>query len=396
MIRAQRGCTVSFRRWSVLVWSAVLTACAAGSSAPPPPPPAIQFKPSGNGWSAEPLNDALTRVSNNGFGYTGEIDRYELVAPATGRLLISLSWDATGNYDLIVASDEQGRGRLVEGLEDTGPEYVSLDVVAGQELFVFVAGWTGDPGPYLLETILLPPGTPAFALVSGPDLTAPWPANRPLTFTFNTELDPAQIAAERVYFVRAGALADGEWCIEGRDLTFYPRLPETAGDPGGLLAGAEHTLQFPRAARGLRAVTGEYLTDVVSVIFDMGPHADLSPGAPPIVTGVAPNPGLPYGGEAITLAVSEALVPESFVPQMVSIAANGAVAPYPFTYRLTQQYLCSGGIEVRLFLAPSQAPAGGATIRLTIPGTAMGLSRAAGAANALNGGAGFTADFLAP
>jgi len=389
----RRG-TAFLGRVCILFVAAVLAACAGGSPGQETgvDVPSIVFQPNGSGWSAEPTSSSLDKVSNNGLGYTGQIDRYELTVPATGRLQVSLSWNHDANFDLVLASDDLGKLRLADGIE-TGnePEYVGIDVVAGQQLFIFVAGWTGNPGPYLLETLLLPPGAPVFAIESGPDLTEPWPSNLPLTFTFTTDLDPDQVLDDRIYLVHAGGITKGTWCIDGRDLTFYPHLPETAGDMLAIVPGDLHVLQFLRAAHGVRAATGEYLSEVQGAAFRAAAPIDLWPGAPRITT-ITPSPAAAYHGEAITVALTEPLDPKTLVPGLVTVAANGATAPLPFQYHLTQTYLCSGGIEVRLLLAPSQAPPPGSRTRLTFPAGVLAL----GGGPALNNGLPVTVDFPPP
>ncbi len=361
--------TVSVRLVSILFVAATLAACAGGSSggAAPVTRPTIQLQPKGDVWTAEPTSHSLKKVSNNGLGYTGDIDRYEMDMPATGRLQVSLFWQHEANFDLILAADDLAELRFAEGIEGGDePEYLGIDVVLGQKLFLFVAGWNGEPGPYVLEIVLLPPTAPLFALESAPDFTDPWPSDMPFTFTFTSDLDPDQDLDGRVYLVRAGGVTEGKWCIDGPDLTFYPHLPETPGDTRGFLPGALHVLQFPRAARGPRAATGEYLTDLVGIAFDAAAAIDLWPAAPQ-VTGITPNPAAAYHGEAITIAISEPLDPATVAVGLVSVASDASTAPLPFDFSLTQTWLCGGGVEVRLLVAPSKAPPKGTTTRLTLP-----------------------------
>jgi hypothetical protein len=372
--QGRRG-TGSHRRLSILSLAAALAACAGGSSGTDAPVavPTISLQPDGDHWSSAPTSDRLTKVSNNGLGYTGEIDRYELGVPATGRLQISLSWNHAANFDLIVATDDLGHLRVAEGLEDgSEPEYVGFDVALGQKLFLFVAGWTGDPGPYLLETVLLPPTTPLFAMAEIPDFDEPWPSDAPMTFTFTTDLDPDQDLDGRIYLVHPGGVTEGTWCIDGPRLTFHPHLPGTAGDTRGLLPGAPHVLQFRRAALGVRASSGEYLTDLVGVGFAVAAPADLWPAAPQ-VTGITPAPAAEYHGEAITIAFSEPLDPATVSVGLVSVWPGGSTQPLPFDFDLRQTWLCSGEVEVRLLVAPRVAPPAGTVTRLTLPGTIRAL-----------------------
>ncbi len=385
--------TGSYRLYSLLV-AAVVAACGGGSSGPGASAnvPIILLQPDGDAWTAAPSNTRLTKVSNNGLGYTGEIDRYEIDAPAPGRLQASLTWNHPANFDLILASDDLGKLRLAEGLEDgTQPEYVGTDVALGQKVFVFVAGWAGDPGPYHLEILLLPPTAPLFAIESVPDFTEPWPSDAPLTFTFTTDLDPLQDLDGRVLVAHAGGETRGTWCIDGRELTFFPQLPETPGDTRALIPGQLHVLQLPRAARGLRAATGEYLSELEGLAFRAGDPVDFWPVAPE-VTGITPNPSAPYHGEAITIALSEPLDPETLAVGLVSVFTDGSTAPLPFDFHLSQAWLCSGMVEVRLLVAPKQAPPAGSTTRLTLP---AGTRAIAGGPDLAHGKA-VTVDFPPP
>jgi hypothetical protein len=352
----------------------------------------ITLQPRGGAWAAEPTSSRLDRVSNNGLGYTGQIDRYEIVAPAAGRLQVSLSWDHDANFDLVLASDDLGELRLADGIENgSDPEYVGIDVLAEQQLFIFVAGWTGDPGPYLLEILLLPPEAPLFDIETTPSFDDPWPTDLPLTFTFTTELDPEQDVEGRVSVLHAGGETRGIWCIDGRVLTFYPHLAEKVGDKKALLAGQLHVLEFPRAAKGLRAATGEYLSELEGIAFYAGAPIDLWPLAPQ-VTAVTPSPSASYDGQAIVVAISEPLDPATLAPELVSVAPGGATTPLPFQYQLTQTYLCGGGVEVRLHVAPAASPPAGTITRLTLPPGTLGL----GGGLQLNHGAAVTVDFAPP
>ena len=77
------------------------------------PAPTLQLDRTADGWAAPPVEDALDRVSNNGAGYTGEIDRYAITIPADGRLQISLQWDHDADFDLLLAGDEAGTAKGV-------------------------------------------------------------------------------------------------------------------------------------------------------------------------------------------------------------------------------------------------------------------------------------------
>jgi hypothetical protein len=297
---------------------------------------------------------------------------------------------------MFLATDPEGKTRLASGTR-TGPvpEYVGIQIAGGQTVYILVAGWEGEPGPYELETILLHPGAPVFDLVAGPGEDVPWTANLPLTFTFNVELDPDQDIEARVFFVGAGHFAEGDWCIEGATLVFYPRFPSVPGDPGGLRVGDAYTLQFPSAARGVRAVSGEYLTEVETLANRAGPPVDLEPSDSPRVLPVPPTTA--WDGYPITLAFSEPLDPDTLFPVLWEIDAVGA-NPLPFVHTLSQRYLCSGALEVRLVVAPAAAVRSGSILRLVVPGATTGYGDPRGLAGPAPApaGSGFQVDFTVP
>lgn len=377
-----------------------LLAAACGSASPGPQEylrGIIDFNPTSQGWSGDPVLDDLGEVSNNGEGYTGEIDLYEIVTPGPGRLQVSLSWDHDADFDLFLASDPEGRTRLAQGNHDGPvPEYLGIPVAGGQTVYILVAGWEGEPGPYELETILLHPEAPVFDLVVGPAEDAPWPANLPLSFTFNVELDPDQDVDARVFFVGPGHFAEGSWCITGRRLIFFPRLPSVPGDPGGLTIGDNYTIQLPPAARGLRAVSGEYLTDVETVTNRAAAPIDLDPENPPRAVPMPPAPG--WDGNPVTVSFTEALDPDTLFPALLEIDPTGAATPIPFLYTLRQHYVCGGEIEVRLIVAPDAALQPGNVLRLVVPGTTTGLGDPRGLAGPAPApaGSGFQVDFAVP
>jgi len=376
----------------LLLAAGALAACAGSSAGSGLPQPAIELTPRGDGWGAEPVEDDLADVSNDGAAYTGEIDRYEITAPAAGQLVVSLSWEHDADYDLVLTGDPEGTLRLAQGTNTEGePEYVVLDVGGGQSVYIFVAGWTGEPGPYVLETALLPPGAPLFALVDAPDLTGGWPANLPLTLTFNKDLDPDQVAWDRVLFQRVGLRAEGTWCIDGPRLTFLPRLATLPGEVGGLAVGHPYTLQLPPRARGLRAATGEYLTVIESAVFPARPPEDPAPAAPFQVTTIEPARSQPYTGGPITIGFTKAIDADTLFPQLFQVAPDSSELPLAFSFTLTQAYACDGSIDVRVMVTPQGQPPPGAVTRLRIPGTVQALG-----GEALGGGLGFEVDFASP
>jgi hypothetical protein len=263
----------------------------------------------------------------------------------------------------------QGTARLVEGIHNDGePEYVGVPVTAGQTVYVLVAGWVGDPGPYTLETILLPPGAPVFDVDTGPDLDAGWVANAPLRFTFNVDLDPDQDLTDRVVLIGDGRLAEGVWCAQGNELTFFPRLPVTPNDDGGLAPGQDHLLQFPRAARGVRAITGEYLSEIIGAAFLVAPPVDQQPGEPVRVVATTPAAGQPWNGGAIGVTFSRPIDPATFSVDFVQVLPGGTEIPLGAIATLKQTLACDGGPFGMQLTLPSP-PAGGATVKLKLPGT---------------------------
>lgn len=356
---------------------ALLAACS-GSDADAVSAPAstmIQLEPQEDGWSAEPVVQALGTVSHNSMGYTGEIDHYEVVAPETGRLQIALSWDHESDFDLIVASDAEGKVRLAEGvLGDSEPEYVGTPVVAGQVVHILVAGYAGTPGDYRLEIVLLSSGIQPFELIAGPDLSRPLPRNLPIVFTFNQDLDPGQSVGGHVLLVSPGHLAQGAWCVQGPDLVFYPKLPTRPNAvDAGLFDGFEYTLQIPRGTRGVRSIHGEYLDllQVATVRFDG--FVDEAPGAPPRVTDISISTAQPWDGSPISISVLGALDPDSISAQILRTVGTSEV-PLPTTAFLEQEYTCLGTLVTRIAVSATAPLPPRSRLRVVIPGTVRGIS----------------------
>jgi len=355
---------------AALLLVALVGACGGSSGGFVPPEPFIQLLPTGQGaYASPPVADMLDSVSNDGLGYTGEVDRYTIDAPADGRLMISVSWQHEANFDIIVSRDAQAQDRIAEGLiSGFEPEYVRFPVVEGDVVHVFVAGWTGDPGDYTLETLLLPETSPSFALAAPPDLENGQPSNRPIDFEFTQELAPNQSVADQALIVGSGHLAEGEWCIDGSRLRFLPRLPDRPGDLGGLRPGEVYTLQFRRAARGLRAVSGEMLHEVIEVHFEAVAPVDAQPGEPLRVTGTAPSPNQPAPDGEILLVFNEALDPEALDVRMFRIDTpdGGPPAPLDFRFTLEQRLGCNGLLDARLAIAPDGPVEIGAVVAVVV------------------------------
>jgi len=385
----------------------LVAACggASGPAAPLPPSlPELGFTQQGGQWSANPVEDDLDRVSNNGGQYTGEVDRYKIVAPAAGRLQVALTWSHNADFDLILASDEAGTQRLAEGTRnDLDPEYLGISVFVGQTIFVLVVGWEGDPGHYTLETLLLPPGAPKFDLLATPDLSAPWPRNRPIVFTFNQPLDPKQAIPARVLIIATGHQAFGSWCVTGASLAFLPHLPEAPPpfDDGGLLDGSAYTIQFQRGGKGVRALNGEYLDEIWSGQVTGGPYEDEAPGEPPRVTDVDWNPLAPWDGRALNVTIVGQLDPATVAARFERVLADLSTVPLTTGIQLTQASSCASSIT-SLRVTPVAPPPPKSRIRLVVSGSMRGISGSPDASNLLTGpfpapgGAGFSVDFTTP
>jgi hypothetical protein len=358
----------------------LLAACSGASTSPYAelePPADIVLTPLGDGWQSRPVRDGLNDVSNDGFGYTGEIHFYRVVAPAAGRMQVSLSWRQAADYDLIVAADAAATLRLAEGLHTgSAPECVKLDVVAGQELYVMVAGWAGDTGSYELETIILPPDVPVFEIVETDDLSIARPRNLPIRFTFSQRLDPSQPVKGRVAIVTTGHGAEGEWCIDGRDLLFYPRPPEWPGDDGGLIEGDTYEVQFAFAADGVRAESGEFLADLALFKFGAGPLVDEAPHTAPAVTDIDIDPAKPWDGLLpLTLTFNSLLDPDTVVVKLETLDAAGAVTgSLPVRLTLRQIKVCVASHLVLLEVQPIDPLPSNTTLLLSVPATVRGIS----------------------
>ncbi|MGQ0613863.1 MAG: hypothetical protein ACT4PV_09020 [Planctomycetaceae bacterium] len=374
----------------LLLLAALVPACGGPSSPlalPPPPDPELELTPQGDAWSAKPVRDGLASVSNDGTQYTGEIHRYRLLVPAAGRLQVALTWDHAADFDLVLAADEKGLLRLAEGvLTENEPEYVGLSVAAGQTIFVIVAGWTGAPGPYTLETLLLPAASPVFAPVAAPDFAAPHPRNRALRFAFNASLDPTQDIANRVTLVATGHLARGVWCVDGPALVYYPALPQAPEpfDEGGMKPGLEYTLQLRRAGRGLRSVGGEYLEEVWTRKFVVGPYEDEDPASPPRVTDIDKNPEVPWSGNTIIVTILGALDPTSVSAQLTLLPPGAPELPIATRVRLDQEQTCESHLA-RLHIDPGVPLPTGVRVRLNVPGTLRGITGDPAISNRLAG-----------
>jgi len=270
----------------------------------------------------------------------------------------------------VLSSDERGTVRIAEGLEQGPvPEYIGAEVTAGQKLWLFVAGWEGDPGEYTLETLLLNPGSEKFALDTLTDGTDPLPRNSPIELVFTQELDPIQPLHELVFFIGQAAPAKGHWCVDGKKLIFYPRLPEGPSDEEVMQPGFEYLMQFPRGARGLRAATGEYLDTVEGAAYRSAGGLDPAPSVPPRVIRVDHDLQTPWDGAPITIELQGALD-----PQTIAVYLDvGGVGIVPSAVRLTQQYECGKELLSYLQVEPLQTLPMGRKVTVLVPGTVLRL-----------------------
>lgn len=391
----------------LLLGSVWLAACGGPSSPAPPPPsplPQVDFERVNGAWTAKPVRDALGAVSHEDGRYTGEIDRYLLVLPAAGRLQVALTWNHAADFDVVLASDPNGASRLAEGTRnDLEAEYLGIPVVPGQVVYAIVVGWEGEPGAYTLETVLMPHEVPAFALTATPDLAAPWPRNRPIVFTFNQPLDPEQNVPSRVLFVTTGHEARGFWCVTGSSLAFFPHLPEAPPpfDDGGMAEGATYTIQFPRGGRGVRAKSGEYLSELWTGTLTGAPYEDEAPAEPPRVTDVDWNPLAPWDGRPIHVTILGQLDPLTVAARFERVRGDGSTEPLPTLLELHQAASCVSSLTW-LRVEPMSPPPARSRIRLVLPGRVRGISGAEDPENRLTGrapapgGEGFEIELTTP
>jgi hypothetical protein len=374
-----------------VIWSAIVrhgigwlwlvaVACGGGSDTPGgklplAPAPIIELAPVGETWSSAPVEDGLDELSNNGLGYTGEIDRYEIAVPSDGRLQVTLEWEQDADLDLIISSDEEGIGRLKESInQGFDPEFLKLDVTAGQKIWIFVVGWQGEAGDYTLNTLLLPPELPVFRFELGPPDGATLARNQPFALSCSEELDPGMDPGQMVFFVGFARNAGGSWCVDGRNLVYFPSLPKSPDDPRTLRPGDDYRLQFPDGPRGPRSIHGEFLDEVVDLKLRFEGWQDLQPDGPPRVLSLSPDPtSEPWEGGPITVTVSGALDP-------ATLGGLLRVQGFPVaTYlSLEQEYDCEGVVRARIELRTNTAIAAGSRVDLDLPGTIRRLGGSSG------------------
>ncbi|MEE8104979.1 MAG: hypothetical protein V3T86_05540 [Planctomycetota bacterium] len=365
-------------------------ACACGGTGPvvtlPPAGDAITLHPLNGGFSAAPIVGSLDSVSNDDGQYTGEFDHFQLEVPEDGRLQFALTWFHDADFDLLITSDAGGSNRLAEGLRDgDDPEYVGLPVSKNQTVHVFVVGWEGEPGGYTLEAILLPPESVVFDVIAAPDTSTGWPRNRPIVFGFNVPVEPGQSIEDKIVFVAPGHQARGTWCIEANNLVFLPELPNDPGDANvGLIPGLTYTVQFRSGAKGLRATTGEYLTNVVTGEVVVEGYEDENPERPPRVIAIDHDPSDPWSGSPIQFFVDNALLPATVTAQIFLVETDGSETPLPTTTSLSQEHVCIS-IDARIVVEPAAALPPASTIRIRIPGTVLGISGEIDPRNGLTG-----------
>lgn len=94
----------------------------------------------------------LYSVSNNGSDFTGDVDWFKFAVPVAGSTKFTLTWDNTADdYDVYLfvgsSTSEEGWSAFYG---DTQPETFTMDLPAGQDFFIKVAGWQGSGGDYTL------------------------------------------------------------------------------------------------------------------------------------------------------------------------------------------------------------------------------------------------------
>jgi len=156
--------------------------------------------------------------------------------------------------------------------------------------------------------------------------------------------------------------------------------------------GFEYLLQFPRAARGIRAANGEYLDRVDGVTYRFDKWEDPDPNSPPRVIAIDHAPTVAWDGSPLTLEINGALDPLTVAAW---IEANGTVVPT--LVRLTQQYSCDEPLSSFIQIEPETPLPAGAALRIVVPGTVKRLGGTTGVTGGAPSpeGAGFALAMLA-
>ena len=94
------------------------------------------------------LSGAMSRASNDGASYTGDLDFIAFRVNRSATVSFSLSWDeATADYDLRLGTrDRWLETAIYDGTRQ--PELITYDLVSGTTYYLAIAGWSGPGGGY--------------------------------------------------------------------------------------------------------------------------------------------------------------------------------------------------------------------------------------------------------
>jgi hypothetical protein len=96
------------------------------------------------------LEGNISRATNDGYGYTGDMDWIQIRVASSTQARFSLTWDASGaDYDLhLVVNGNTEAQSIQDGA--TQPETFTRTLQPGTNYMIVVAGWQGAGGDYTL------------------------------------------------------------------------------------------------------------------------------------------------------------------------------------------------------------------------------------------------------
>jgi hypothetical protein len=167
-----------------------------------------------------------------------------------------------------------------------------LGVAALAAAFLTLPGCIGgsgaggsDTGAFGITVCSLGCGGSSFAVST-------WQANKDITFTFTSEVDPASVDFSSISIVKVadGSAPLGSFVVDGRKVTFRPAFLETlAGLTFGFEDGADYRITIATSGPNVVRSTGGSLNQSrLTGILTIDGVADLVPG-PPFVISVDPN-----------------------------------------------------------------------------------------------------------
>ena len=182
--------------------------------------------------------------------------------------------------------------------------------------------------------------------------------------------------------------------FKGLKCSFRSILPNIYFIGGGLHEGAVYTLQFQAAARGPRALNGEYLSELYTMSIEIGPLVDDNPAEPPRVIDIDFPLATPWDGSPITVSLLGQLDPWNVEMNLFEIGPTGQLTTLALTFTLAQKYTCSGSLLARLTVEPLDPLPVAGRVRLVVPGTVLGITGEDTPENRVNGGAGYQVDLI--